>query len=101
MVVAGARATVAHANTDYGPCNTGPGVQCKVVYLMSTGTAKAIAYGFGPNGAVISNTVTQTCSSATCTKSAIATPSPGVTVNYWQVTGPNISIICSGPWWAC
>ena len=100
-VAATALANISAANTGYGPCNTGPGVQCKVVYIMSTGTSSAIAYAYGPNGPVTSNPVVQSCGASTCTKAATATPSPGVTVNYWQVTGPNISVICSGPVWYC
>jgi len=47
------------------------------------------------------DSVRQTCLTSTCTKSAIATPSPTVTVNFWLVSGPSISVICSGPTWLC
>ena len=100
-VAASALGTISAANTGFGLCNTGPGVQCKVVYLMSRGSSTAIAYGFHPGGPISSNPVVQNCTSSTCTKAAIVSPSPTVTMNYWQVTGNNISVICSGPVWLC
>lgn len=95
-----APATISPDNTGFGLCNTGPGQECDVEYLMTKGTATATAYGFGPSGGITS-TVRQTCDSSTCTKKARAYPSPNVTVNYWQVSGPNITVICSGPTWLC
>jgi len=93
--------TLAPANQGVGFCNTGPGEQCAVDWLMTRGTATATAYGTSPEGPVDGNPVEETCSSSTCTKRAVATPSPDVTVEDWIVTGPNISVICAGPTWLC
>jgi hypothetical protein len=87
------------ANQDVGFCGTGAGVKCAVDWIMSRGTATA--YGSSPYGPVNGNPVSETCSSATCTKRATATPTPEATVEDWIVTGPNISIICAGPTWEC
>jgi hypothetical protein len=96
--MATAPAAISAANTGYGVCNTGPGVACAVDYIMSKGTATATAYALGGG---LERSLRQTCDSATCGKGAIAIPTPNVTVNYWSVTGPNISVICAGPTWLC
>jgi hypothetical protein len=93
--------TLALANQGVGFCGTGPGEKCAVDWLMSKGTATATAYGSSPEGPVDGNPVRETCSSSTCTKRAVASPSPDVTVEDWIVTGPNISVICAGPTWLC
>lgn len=92
---------LAPANQGVGFCNTGPGVQCRVEWIMSRGTATATSYGSSPYGPVNGNPVSVTCSSSSCTERALATPSPDVTVEDWIVTGPNISVICAGPTWYC
>jgi len=92
---------LAPANQGVGFCGTLPGEKCAVDWLMSKGTATATAYGSSPEGPVDGNPVRETCSSSTCTKRAVASPSPDVTVEDWIVTGPNISVICAGPTWLC
>ena len=96
-VVTGALASTAAAGTAYGACGTPPGVPCKVVYLQSRGISNATAYASGG----LTDSKRQTCLSATCTKAAIAYPSPNVTVSFWIVDGPNVVVICSGPTWLC
>ena len=101
VLVVGAMATTAQANSDEAFCDTGPGQTCIVEWIMSKGQATAIAYGTSPDGPIQSNPVLKNCSASTCTESAEVTVTPGATALYWVVTGPNISIICAGPAWAC
>lgn len=101
VLALGAMASTAQANSDWAPCDTGPGQTCIVEWLMSKGQATAIAYGTSPDGPIESNPTVVKCTQASCFEGAEVSMTPGATATSWVVTGPNISIICSGPSWAC
>lgn len=88
--------TVQPANSDTALCLTGPGVDCYVDFLMSKGIASVIFYfsdGTDAQGA-------KSCYQATCSMQAIGFPnSPTREAVSVYVTGPNISIFATGPYY--
>ena len=82
------------ANTDNGVCATPPGEACYVDWFMSRGIAKVQFYF--SDGEV--KTGYKTCLSSTCSFRAIGYPPVGVDALGAYISGPNITVIATGPW---